>query len=370
MIKYTNGNLLDSECQALVNTVNTVGIMGKGVALQFKNKFTANFKDYQIACQTKQIDIGKIWIFETGLLDGPKYILNFPTKIHWRGASKIDYIEKGLVDLRRIIEEYQIQSVALPPLGCGNGGLEWREVRPLIESYLGDRPSCEIHVFEPKIATRKNQTNIIPKMTVGRAALLQLMDRYLQKGLTPWMSLLEIHKVLYFLQYSGEDLRLKFVKAPFGPFAENLKFLLAEINGHFITGYDDDHDQPTKKIDAIDGVVQKANRFLSQHPETKERIERVALLIDGFEDALGLELLSTVHWLLTEEGVKDGSELEKQFYGWSPQKSKFSHKQIMIAYDYYMTNPKWLAHGVIPTKNKNIIVTKNSSFNTEEFRAV
>src|ERR1700722_16267463 len=134
MIKFTRGNLLDAKVDALVNTVNTVGVMGKGVALMFKEAFPENFKDYEAACKKKDVKVGKMFV--TKRLLSPKWIINFPTKEHWRGDSKLEWIDAGLDDLKRVIIENGIKSVAIPPLGSGNGGLKWEDVRPKIEAAL------------------------------------------------------------------------------------------------------------------------------------------------------------------------------------------------------------------------------------------
>lgn len=149
MIHYTHGNLLDASTDALVNAVNTVGVMGKGIALMFKERFPRNMEEYAKACKAKQVQTGRMFITETGELLGPRLIVNFPTKQHWRASSKMEWIDAGLDDLRRCIGAYQIRSIAIPPLGAGNGGLHWLDVKPKIEAALSDLPNVEIHIYEP-----------------------------------------------------------------------------------------------------------------------------------------------------------------------------------------------------------------------------
>ena len=152
-IHITHGDLLrQDDVDAIVNTVNCVGVMGKGIALQFKHKFSDNFKAYQAACKTGEVCIGRMFVHDNGALARPHYIINFPTKDHWRGNSRIEFIQSGLVDLVAQLERLQIKSIAVPPLGCGNGGLEWDEVRPLIEHALGTLPGLEVRLFEPGAA--------------------------------------------------------------------------------------------------------------------------------------------------------------------------------------------------------------------------
>jgi O-acetyl-ADP-ribose deacetylase (regulator of RNase III) len=149
MIRFATGNLLTANAEALVNSVNTVGIMGKGIALMFKETFPENFKLYEAACKRGDVKVGHMFVTERNLLGGPKWIINFPTKEHWRNPSKMTWIEDGLADLIRVIQDKNIHSIALPPLGSGNGGLDWQEVRSRIESAFANVTNVEIIVYEP-----------------------------------------------------------------------------------------------------------------------------------------------------------------------------------------------------------------------------
>lgn len=157
MIRFTQGNLLEAPVEALVNAVNTVGVMGKGIALMFKERFPENFAAYQVACNAGKVEVGKMFVTEVEELDGLRWIINFPTKKHWRNPTKLEWIETGLESLREEIRSLGIRSLALPPLGCGNGGLEWPLVRPLIETALADLDEVEVVVYEP-IAKYQNVT--------------------------------------------------------------------------------------------------------------------------------------------------------------------------------------------------------------------
>ena len=152
MIHFKTGDLLAEEAEALVNTVNCVGVMGKGIALDFKKTYPSNFRDYAAACKRGEIQPGHMHIFETNNLVNPHYIVNFPTKRHWRDPSRIMDIDSGLSDLARVIADCKIESIALPALGCGLGGLNWLDVKPLIENVLGDLEAVDIVVFEPTMA--------------------------------------------------------------------------------------------------------------------------------------------------------------------------------------------------------------------------
>ena len=341
MIEYKNGDILREDVEAIVNTVNCVGIMGRGLALQFKNKFPQNFKEYQLACTNKEVQLGKMFVHQTGQLINPKYIINFPTKGHWKQNSKIEDISNGLDDLITIIEKYSIKSIAIPPLGSGLGGLDWKMVKKLIEEKLKNI-NCTVILFEPlEQKIEKSITKEIPKMTAGRAALIGLMDRYLKGLMDPFISLIEVHKLMYFMQESGEELRLKYKKAQFGPYADNLRHVLNTIEGHFISGYEDGGDAPTKQLKLIPKAVEDAKNYLINKKNTNENFVKVAKLVDGFETPFGLELLSTVHWIVKNENASNLEEVISKIYNWNERKKQFSEKQIKIALDVLIKN-NWI----------------------------
>ena len=334
MIRHTTGNILEAEVEALVNTVNCVGVMGRGIALQFKNAFPDNFKAYQSACQRKSVEPGRMFVFDTGQLTTPRYIVNFPTKRHWRGKSRIEDIESGLLALAQEVRRLGIRSIAVPPLGSGLGGLNWADVRPRIVDALGGLTGVDIVVYEPGGApmdARPNHSTRVPNMTAGRAALVSLMSRYLGGLMDPSVSLLEVHKLMYFLQAAGEPLKLKFVQALYGPYAENLRHVLQHIEGHLISGYADGGDAPDKLLSIVPGATQEADRFLAEHHDSQTRFQRVGRLVEGFETAFGLELLATVHWVITEARASDDAAVERETYAWGARKRQFSSQQIALA---------------------------------------
>lgn len=303
MIETTKGNLLEAPVEALVNTVNTVGVMGKGIALQFKQAYPAMFRAYETACKAGEVKLGKVHVFDMGgLVGGPRWIINFPTKGHWRAGSRISDIESGLLDLVDTIKRLNIHSIAVPPLGCGHGGLDWKDVRPLVESTLGCLTDVRVQVFAPgatpEAAAMPNRTER-PKMTIGQAALIALMDRYLKGLLDPFVSLLEIHKLMYFLQAAGQPLRLQYEAREFGPYAKNLRQVLIRLESHYTQGYGDGQDSPTKPIELMPGVAEEAQAFLQHDQGIRQRMDRVTDLIEGYEDPVGLELLSSVHWVMS-----------------------------------------------------------------------
>jgi O-acetyl-ADP-ribose deacetylase (regulator of RNase III) len=334
MIEYKTGNIIEADAEALVNSVNCVGVMGRGISLQFKKAWPENFKAYVRACRRGEVQPGKIFVFETGSPTNPRYIINFPTKRHWRGKSRIEDIEAGLRALVDEIQRRGIRSIAIPPLGCGLGGLDWREVRVLIEQALGDLPGVHVIVFEPTRAEplpKSMRRGEVPKMTPSRAVLIGLMDHYLRGLLDPFVSLLELHKLMYFMQEAGEPLKLQFAKGPYGPYAENLRHILHDIEGYYISGYGAGGDQPNKVLKLVPGAVEDARRVLSEQPKTRERFERVIQLVEGFESPYGLELLATVHWIATREHPATVDELVQLFHAWADRKQRFTRRQILLA---------------------------------------
>jgi O-acetyl-ADP-ribose deacetylase (regulator of RNase III) len=342
MIEYRTGNLLGEDVEALVNTVNCVGVMGRGVALQFKKAFPANFAAYAQACRRGEVQPGRMFVYEMDGLTNPRFIINFPTKRHWRGKSRMEDIEYGLLALIEEIRRRGIRSIAIPPLGSGLGGLHWPEVRSRIERAVAAVPDVRTVVYEPGATDeeRKATPSLVPAMTPGRAALVVLMNRYLAGLLDPFVTLLEVHKLMYFLQEAGEPLKLRFAKAPYGPYAENLRHVLSAIEGHLVTGYSDGGDSPTKQLNLLPGAVGEAERFLTGNTASIERLERVGCLVEGFETPVGLELLATVHWVATRESASR-EEIASRTYEWGARKKQFSERQLHLAYDMLHTKG-WL----------------------------
>ncbi|MBN9421881.1 MAG: Appr-1-p processing protein [Candidatus Accumulibacter sp. 66-26] len=346
MIEYTGGNILHADAEALVNTVNCVGVMGRGIALQFKNAYLKNFMAYEAACQRQEVQPGRMFVYATGELANPRFIINFPTKRHWRGNSRMEDIESGLVDLVEVIRRNNIQSIAIPPLGSGLGGLEWDDVRPRIEQALAVLPQVQVLLYEPKGAPTSDKMQHkreAPKMTAGRAALVELMSRYLKGLLDPAVSLLEVHKLMYFLQESGEPLRLQFKAAHYGPYAENLRHVLNAIEEHLVSGYADGGDIPEKTLELVPGAEDEANQFLAHHQATRERFDKVANLVSGFESPYGLELLSTVHWVAKVGEARTVDEVTQRVYAWNDRKRQFISRQIGLAMDV-LTRKGWVRH--------------------------
>lgn len=335
MIELTNGDILKDDSDAIVNTVNCVGIMGRGIALQFKHAWPENFKAYKAACDREEVQPGRMFIYDTEQLAAPRYIVNFPTKRHWKGESRMQDIDAGLEALVRDVARLGIRSIAIPPLGSGLGGLEWDEVRPRIEAAMQALPDVRVRLYEPKGAPQADKmqhSREVPRMTAGRAALVELMNRYVQGLLDPAISLLEVHKLMYFMQEAGEPLRLSYVKAPYGPYAENLRHVLQKIEGHMVAGYADGGDDPTKPLTVVPGAIEEAGAFLGEHVDTRARFDRVGDLVEGFETPFGLELLATVHWVAAHTGAGGAVEdVVRETHAWNDRKKQFTPRQIGIA---------------------------------------
>ena len=334
MIEYKTGDIFAQDVEAIVNSVNCVGVMGRGIALRFKNLFPENFKAYAEACDRDEVKPGRMFVFETDQLTNPRYIINFPTKRHWRGKSRIEDIAVGLEALASEITERNIRSIAIPPLGTSLGGLNWSDVRPRIEAALRDMDNLAVMLFEPgsgPVDEQANRSTNVPKMTRGRAVLVSLMNRYLGGLLDPFLTLLEVHKLMYFMQLAGEPLRLDFRKGHYGPYAERLRHVLRPIEGHLVSGYEDGGDAPGKQLELVPGAIEDANEFLEGHSETRQRLERVSDVVCGFESSFGLELLATVHWVAAEHPSSTEDEVIAHTYAWNPRKRQFSERQIRLA---------------------------------------
>ena len=297
MVEIKRGNLLTADAEALVNTVNCVGYMGKGIALQFKKAFPENFTEYQKACRAGLVQPGRVLTFENSSMLSPRYIINFPTKRHWRGKSKYEDIESGLRALVSEVKRLRVGSIALPPLGCGLGGLDWKRVRPMIEGAFAGTPDVRVMLLEsagyPEAKAMPVRTQR-PRMTVARALFIRLMQQYGE--LAYRLTLLEIQKLAYFLQESGEPLRLRYEAGFYGPYAPNLNKVLEVLEGHFIRGYGDSQ-RPDVEIELLPGASDAAAEFLQEYSDLRGRLDRVSRLISGFETPYGMELLSSVHWV-------------------------------------------------------------------------
>jgi O-acetyl-ADP-ribose deacetylase (regulator of RNase III) len=315
--------------------------MGKGIALQFKRAFPEMFRAYAVACEAGDVKVGRMHVWPTNALTGPRFIINFPTKQHWRSPSEIQWIDDGLTDLVRTIGELGIKSIAVPPLGAGQGGLDWQAVRPRIEAALSDVPDVSVLLYEPlgaPPAAEMALPEVRPALTLGRAALIETLGGYLQTGLQA--SLVEVQKLMYFLQVAGEPLSLRYEPRHYGPYADNLRHVLQVLEGSYLIGYGDGTAPvlDAEPIRPLPGAIDAASEALSEATDTRQRIGRVLGLCSGFESMYGMELLSTVHWVATHVDTPTLPDVIDAVHQWSPRKrSLFSPEHIEIAH-------KWLVH--------------------------
>ncbi|MFV0178651.1 macro domain-containing protein [Empedobacter falsenii] len=333
MIKYVTGNILDSDAQALVNTVNTDGVMGKGIALQFKKAFPNNYKEYKVACKEGKIDIGKSFIFEDiNTYSGKKIIINFPTKKSWRKPSEYSYIENGLSDLINIINQYNIKSIAIPPLGAGNGGLEWSVVKNIIEKKLSDL-NIDIFVYEPNAVIKEHLKKERVKLTDARALLLYVLYDLVKNG--EYISEFSSEKVCYFLQRLGGEkyFKLKFEPNFYGPYSGKVRYVLNILNGSYISGYSDMNKKPFEPISILSDGYDDVKKHVESNTELIELATKTTKFLTGFYSDFSLELLSSLDYLSNQLKTDDIEILTKKLENWSDRKrSLFSNpKYIYIS---------------------------------------
>jgi O-acetyl-ADP-ribose deacetylase (regulator of RNase III) len=283
-------------------------------------------------------------VFETRAVVGPKYIINFPTKQHWRGKSRIEDIETGLAALVAEVEGRGIRSIAVPPLGCGLGGLRWEDVRPRILRAFERVPQVTVQLFAPLGAPEAKKMPVRtaqPQMTAARALVIELMHRYLR--LAYRLTLLEIQKLAYFLQEAGEPLKLKYEAGRYGPYATNLNKVLERIEGHFTRGFGDSPD-PDRDLELLPGALEMAAAWLRRQPESYDRLERVSELIEGFETPYGMELLSSVHWVAVhaKPPAVDQEMACDAVYAWNERKRQMFHADDITVAWTRLVDAGWL----------------------------
>lgn len=336
MIKFTKGNILESDAQALVNTVNTVGVMGKGIALQFKRAFPNNYKAYSKACKNDLVDIGKLFVFkDMNLTAGEKIIINFPTKKHWRNSSEYTFIETGLDDLIRIIESYRIQSIAIPPLGAGNGGLNWVRVKKIIETKLKDI-DIEIFIYEPSEFLKEKLKTERVKLTKARALLLYTLFDLVKNG--EFVSEFSSEKVCYFLQKFGAKkyFKLEFHENFYGPYSGKVRFVLNVLNGSYVMGYSDMNKKPFDPLTLVADSYPVVKEFVENDEELMNIANNTTRFLSGFYSDFSLELLSSIDYIVTKKSTFDELTIADELANWNARKrSIFSNPNFTrIAIDH------------------------------------
>lgn len=339
MIKYVTGDLLSADVEALVNTVNTVGVMGKGIALQFKETFHSNYHEYVKACKNGELEVGKLLIVKDKNLDKERIIINFPTKKDWKHKSKIEYIDKGLQELAKAIQELDIRSIAIPPLGCGNGGLAWEVVETLMQKYLATLQNVDILIFKPNDAIKellmKQEVNRDVKMTDARAMLLYAMFFYETGGEVS--SLFVANKIAFFYQLIGasEFKGLKFSAESYGPYSANVAHIVHALNGRYIHGFGQMQSLPFEPLFLEYNHINEIRTFVRQlKQEQIKHIVNLTKLISGFQSALSLEVLATVAWIKRERINITKAETILAIADWSQRKRElFKEEYIDLAWE-------------------------------------
>lgn len=343
MIHYVKGNLLESNAQALVNTVNTVGVMGKGIALQFKEAFPENYRVYRDACQKKELHVGRMLVVEdSNLTSGRKLIINFPTKTHWKYPSEYSFIEQGLQALRTEITNRRITSIAIPPLGSHNGGLDWLKVKQMIETALADL-DCDIYLYEPSEVIVEKMKSERAKLTPARAMLLAVLADLTKNG--EFASVFAAEKLVYFMQRLGAEPYFKIAFKPYyyGPYSGGkIAHVLYHLNGCYIKGMGGMENRPFDYIWLLDDAEQEANRFIDEYndPSLRSICTKTMAFLQDYYSNYSLELLSSVDYLLTtvpalknwrtadEDEVLD--TLTVQIQQWSKRKELMFKRTYLI----------------------------------------
>jgi len=354
MLTYAQGNLLDAPADALVNTVNEVGVMGKGIALMFKEGYPEASAEYEREAKAGRIKVGKVLAVANSRLVGPRWVIHFPTKRHWRNPSKLEWVQEGLRDLVRVIREKHIQSIALPPLGCGNGGLDWGLVRREIEAAAGEIPDVDVLVFAPTSDYQNTaKREGVEELTPARALIAELIRRYAVLGLE--CTNLEVQKLAWFLHRSilslrlDDPLKLQFVANKYGPYADRLRHLLNGLDGSYLHCQKRLSDAgPLDLIWFEDDKRERLEAFLATEEAAAflPALERTSTVIDGFESPLGMELLATVDWLLLNGTEPTTPSIRQALVRWpggsaagQRKRKLFDDRLVGLAIERLMSKP-------------------------------
>lgn len=322
MIEYKIGNLFESDAECLVNTVNCEGYMGKGIAYQFKLRYPNNNKDYVRACKSGELRIGTIHSYKE---DG-KIIVNFPTKNKWREKSQMYYIEDGLQLLVQFIIKNEVSSVALPPLGCGNGGLNWNEVKKVIEKKLEPiKQSCKIYVFEPS-NTYKPVVKEAPQLNVSSLILLQLRMKLVRFGAV------RLQKTAFFMNYFLGEEYFKFDKWNYGPYSHSIDIVARGIKEYQqFYGFSNSQDtyKQAYKVLCSEKTDDKLKKFLPAVDKATEYVNKVVT-------DKKLEGIATVLYIIQNNNDVDEQKIVDLFKKWSDDKAKRFTKQYILSCISYL----------------------------------
>lgn len=344
MIKYSKGDIFAADVDAIVNTVNTVGVMGKGLALQFKGRYPRNYELYRAACERGEVQLGRMFVTEPHEIDGPQFIINFPTKGHWKANSRLSDIRAGLQDLVRVIREHGIRSIAIPPLGAGNGGLEWLDVRPVIAAALESLTDVEVEVFEPNVKHREIVGEPARPLARASALMVSLILTYARQrhGVEPWESAqgashLEIQKLMYFASLRLPPLKLEFAQAKYGPYSDTVRIMLQKLEGTYLRGFGDGSDSvmaltPIEVTEAGLAALESYSPPAEDAELIGNTVNEVMTFINGFEGPYPLELLSSVKFASEKLKSDDKDTVVAFVKGWTERKGRlFTEDHIETA---------------------------------------
>lgn len=345
MISFASGNLLKQDVEAMVNPVNCVGVLGKGLALQFKRAFPEIVRPYEEACRSGDLRPGVVHVVDLGEHHTPRWILNVPTKRHWRNPSRLDDVEAGTAELAATIQRLGIRSIAVPPLGCGNGGLPWESVRVVLIRYLDDLPEVQVSIFPPEGAPppedMPNRTKA-PPFAGDAVNLLALFAEFLRRA-SPFraedradtLARIEIQKLAYFAQVRGGLINKRFDRGHYGPYSHDLERELKSWEGHFLLGYGDGTDKvlALRPIRLLEDAVRAADNLLG--PEQREPMRDVLDLVVGWENTYELELLATTLFVWKEGTATDPATAHAVIDEWKRTPERlFTPRHIRLAWEH------------------------------------
>ena len=348
MIKFLTGNLFESEAEALVNTVNTVGVMGKGIALQFKNLFPSNYKVYKEACKNEALKTGNLLVtVDQNISTGEKVIINFPTKKHWRQPSEYTFIESGLEELAKLIKDKPIKSIAIPPLGSGNGGLQWVKVKAMIKEKLSGIKDVSIEVYEPNVNIKEHLKKERVKLTPARSMLLYMLYHLVENG--ELVSEFSSEKICYFLQRFGAKKYFKLDYQPnyYGPYSGKVRHVLNYLNGSYILGYAAKDKKPFEALDLIVDARKDVENYINQDAELREITAVTSDFLEGYYSSFGLELLSTVDYISNKNKTNNIDFIRQELASWSNRKKTL------------FSNQKYIEISIQHLQNANLLYNTN-----------
>lgn len=314
MIRLVRGNLFESRAEALVNTVNCVGVMGKGIAYEFRRAYPAMYNEYVRQCKNGQVRLGEV----TSFRENGRLIINFPTKGHWRAASRLPDIQSGLVALRALIRERKIVSMAMPPLGCGNGGLAWPDVRALIEDELFDLDDVDVEVYEP-VGRFESSVAKEPQLSLGHFLLVALRTELIRP------TKIALQKGAYFFNVFLGEPYFKFTAHRYGPYSVALEPMFNAIRDFLaytgMSASDMLHDGIGRKLSGA-----SADRLRAMLPS----VHAAANYCNA--RAPRLEVLATVHAVISQQSGLVEDDVVRRFFAWSQEKEgRFTPEQVRSA---------------------------------------